>query len=430
MIGEKKCQIAVYIVHTVKTHSYSKMAFIYLKPQNSTKILLVRKMKKYALIVENNKELIDYISILNELSQKSHIFVKIIFLAEIYKDLSQYESLKNIRFEHEKLVIKNSYDISFSKMPLMRKLSIVMSNRRQMFKFIQDCEVLFSGIQTIFERSLFNDIKNSKINIKVISYHRHLLFDDGVNTNLSNNKHYCIKKNIAKFIGLEWIFIDNKGAGFSDKYLVLGDVNKKYLISKGVQAEDIYVVGSLEYDNIPSITKKYETQSVCYITGAFEWIGDYEGDYYQDKKINEYINTFYKRNFDVWIRVHPRENIEKYNALKQRFPFIHIQKATGKPILDDLGVFDILVGGISTALFEASLLNNDNYILFALHKDEFYRYSDLINSINLPYSFSIEDSISSISSGKRIQEKNVIFYDKEESALSRISNIIEGILNV
>lgn len=386
-------------------------------------------MKKYALIVENNKELSDYISILNELHKDSLIFVKLILLAEIYNDLSQYESLKHINFKYEMLVIKNPYDLSFSKMPFLKKLYIILSNRKRLFHFILDCNILFSGIQTVFERSLFNDIKKSKINIKVISYHRHLLFDDGVNTNLSDNRKYSIKKKLSRFIGLDWMFIDNKGVGFSDKYLVLGEVNKRYLISKGVNSESIFVVGSLEYDHIPTITKKDETQSACYITGAFEWIGDYEGDTYQNQKIDAYINAFHNNGSDVWIRVHPRENIKKYNTLKQKYPFVKIQKATDNPLLEDLSRFDVLIGGISTALFEASLLNNDNNIAFVLHVDEFYRYRNLINSIELPYFFSIEESIHSMVSGIRIREKNVILYDEKESALSRISNVIKEIIN-
>lgn len=385
-------------------------------------------MKKYALIVENNKELKDYIAIINNLSIKFDLFVKIIFLAEIYKDNTQYESLKEIDFNYELLVVENNLGVPFVKMSFLEKLKIVLLNRKKMLNFINDCNVLLSGIQTVFERCLFNDIKKYNLNINVITYHRHLLFDDGVNTNLSENKLFVIKRSLSKIFGLDWIFIDNKGVGFSDMYLVLGEINRKYLMSKGVDSDKISILGSLEYDHVPQRTQSSEAKSICYITGAFEWIGDLEGDKYQDQKIVEYLDLLSRsyEKFNIWIRVHPRENIKKYEKLKQKYSFLHIQQSTGNSLLNDLSKFDILIGGLSTALFEGSLLGN-NRILFVINKNEFYRYKSLINDINLPFFYSIRDAMDNMVSGTEIKDKNIIMYIKDEKALSRMVDFIEKI---
>lgn len=380
-------------------------------------------MKKYALIVENNKELKDYIDILNEISKEKNIFVKIILLADIYKDNAQFETIKFINFPYDMLCIKNPYNYSFVKLPNLVKIKLVLQNKNKIFNFISDVHVLLSGVQTVFERVLYSQIKSKKLDIKTIVYHRHLLFDDGVNTK-KNWKSSILIKQIFSLFGLQGFFIDVKAVGFADQYIVLGYVNQQYLVNNGILATNVHPLGSLEYDNLDLITEKeinYKKQ-VCYITGACEWIGDIKGEQYQNKKIHEYCNFFEDKLdlYDVWVRVHPREPLDKYKRLQEKYPYIKLQYMTNNPLLFDLNQFDILIGGVSTVLFEANLINK--LIVFFLLEEEMYRYHTLIHQLQLQITtcLSMEFKFQS-------NLKNIIYYDKSYKAIDRITCFINSI---
>lgn len=384
-------------------------------------------MKKYGLIVENNKELKDYIDILNKMSLTQELCVKIVLLADLYKDFSQYETLKNIKFNYSLMDIKGNHNVSFVKLSILDKVVIVLKNKNKIFEFIKDIDILLSGVQTVFQRMLYSQINNNKLPIRTVVYHRHLLFDDGVNT-AKTWKSLKIVKYISSVLGLEGFFIDIKAVGFADYYIVLGEVNKKYLVSKGVFPKKVYPLGSLEYDSIEAIAtpiKQGTKKSICYITGACEWIGDVEGEFYQKDKLKQYCEFFKDRLdlYEVWIRVHPRESIEKYYNLQTKYPFVKLQYMSDNPLLVDISQFDILIGGMSTVLFEAYLL--DKEIIFFILEVEMYRYKKFIQQENIR-------TISGLSDNELVgqkQEINVISYDKSKKAIERICDFLGTLEN-
>lgn len=379
-------------------------------------------MKKYGLIVENNKELKDYIEILNKMSLSQELYVQIVLLADLYQDFSQYETLKKITFNYSLLDIKGNHNISFVKLSVLDKIKIVLKNKKEIFEFVKDIDVLLSGVQTVFQRVLYSQINKNKLPIKTVVYHRHLLFDDGVNT-AKTWKSSKIVRYIASVLGLDGFFIDVKAVGFSDYYIVLGEVNKKYLVSKGISAKIIYPLGSLEYDSIEAIAtpiKQSTKKTICYITGACEWIGDVEGELYQQDKLKQYCEYFKDKleSYEVWIRVHPRESIEKYQDLQKKHSFINLQHMSDNPLLVDINQFDILIGGMSTVLFEASLL--DKEIIFFILEKEMYRYQNFIQQENI-------NTISNLSNDEFVsqrQKMNVISYDKSKKAIEQICDFL------
>lgn len=385
-------------------------------------------MKKYGLIVENSKEFNDYIEILNELSLRKNIHVKIVYLANVYKDELQNKLIHKINFNYDILPINNPYNISFTQLSSFKKVIIVLKSKKKIFQFLYDCDVILSGVQTVFQRLFFCKIKSIKSSIITFVYHRHLLFDDKVNTIPSRWKSHFITKYFFKFVGLDGFFIDHKAVGYADFYIVLGNINKNYLISNGIDDKLIFPLGSLEYDSLSSIKEKDKGNktSICYITAACEWIGDSEGEEYQYKKILEYLNYFKNKteNYDVWIRVHPRENIEKYKKLELMYDFLKLQYFCYGSLLEDLNQFDILIGGTSTALFEACLLPNKKIVFFILN-EELYRYQELIDSQKLPYINVLSDEEFSKALAMSIIGNNYITYRKEEKAISRIVNLLE-----
>ena len=336
-------------------------------------------MYKIALITENTKEFGDYVNILNAISIKCNIKVYIVSLSDIYIDSKQKELIKLINFEYNILTIENIYNKPFKEYSILEKIKLVWKIQNKIFLFIIECSLLLSGIQTIFQRVLYNKIKNNNnIDIKTIVYHRHLLFDDSVNTSSSSIIHNSFVYKILSLVNLDGFLIEKKAVGFADLYMVLGNINKTYLESKNIDTSHIHTVGSLEYDNIEEYMdcnkKENNLVSICYITSACEWIGDKEGELYQKNKINNFLNYCKDNNLDdITIRIHPRENFNKYEELKQEFKYLKLQYPSNNKLLEDLKEFDIIIGGFSTVLFEAMLINKQ--VVFYSLKDEEYRYN-------------------------------------------------------
>ncbi len=388
-------------------------------------------MKKIALIVENAKELDDYIKVLNLLSLSIEIKVKIIFLAELYFDKKQNELLNKINFNYEILKIKNIYNKPFKNYNLIEKIKLIIKNKKQIYDFIKDCNILLSGVQIIFERILYSQIKKNKLQIKTIVYHRHMLFDDKVNTSSSKLIHNNVVNFMLSLLDLNGFLIESKAVGFADKYMILGEINKSYLIEKGIDESQIECVGSLEYDDIDQFVsgKNNDIEKFCYITSACEWIGDIEGESYQKKRLNNFLEYCKKENIkDVTIRIHPREDKAKYEKLKDRYKFIKLQCPSTNPLLEDLKEFDVFIGSLSTVLFEVMLINKK--VVFYVLDKEIYRYGNLLNQFSLPYVKKMEEFENCLINYKKVDGNKFITYDKNEKAIDRITNIIKKELNV
>lgn len=389
-------------------------------------------MFKIALIVENSKELHDYIIVLNKLNCDIKIKLYIVYLAEIYQDLNQDILLKNINFEYKILNLKNLYDKSFKEYNLIEKIKLVQNNIKLIYNFIQNCNILLSGIQTVFERVLYCKIKKNKLPIKTIVYHRHLLFDDKVNTSSSKLIHNSVVYKLLSLLNLDGLLIEKKAVGFADQYMVLGEINQSYLIEKGINKEKIHKVGSIEYDNIEQfiIEKKYDlsTPNICYITSACEWIGDHEGESYQRSKILNFLEYCKKAKYKkVTIRLHPREDYKKYEILKTNYSFLDLQYPSNNNILQDLSIFDVIIGGFSTVLFEVMLINKR--VLFYSLDEEKYRYEDLIEKFDLDVITNV-NHFSKIHEDGAYKKNNFIEYSSVTKSLDKIVKVIKKELNV
>jgi hypothetical protein len=381
-------------------------------------------MYNISLVTENAKELHDYIMILNNISKKIDIKVNLVLLNEIYFDKKQKEIISNIDFNHEILEIDNIYNKPFKEYSSLEKIKLVWNIQNKMFDFIKDSQILLSGVQTVFQRVLYTQIKKNKLNINTIVYHRHLLFDDKVNTSSSKIVHNKFIYGLLSLLNLDGFLIEKKAIDYADNYMVLGDINEKYLLHQGISKNKIYKVGSLEYDNIEHI-KNNPSKKICYITSACEWIGDFEGEEYQKQKIKNFLKYCEKEHLkDIIIRLHPREDFAKYENLKKLYPFIQLQYPSNTKLLEDLSEFEIIVGGFSTVLFEVMLI--DKRVVFYTLEKEKYRYIELIKDFSISHITNIEN-LFKINSN--INNNNFITYNKNEKALDRISKLIIGFLN-
>jgi hypothetical protein len=269
-------------------------------------------MKRYyytiGIIFENSKELSDLLKVVRSI-QFIDIKVKIISTSNIYHDKDSNEILNKLRDNEEVIFIEKTKK-KFNELTAFQKFLHVKKVEKKLCDYFQDVNIVLSGIQTVFERVLYKNLSKKKIPFLV--YHRHLIFGSSFKKSKLNN--VFLKKIINKLNMNEWFSII-PNVGFGDKYLVLGELNKKYLLENGISSDDICITGSLEYDDINKYKdKNIKTikNSICYITGAYEWHNYLERENNQKFKIQELITFTQNNNYDLTIRVHPRENKEKY----------------------------------------------------------------------------------------------------------------------
>lgn len=383
-------------------------------------------MVKIGLIAENAKELDDFFTILNNLNLILPIKVYVIYLADIYKDKNQDNLFDKINFEYEIFRVKNPYNKSFRKYSLIEKIKLVKQNIKSMFDFIKKCKIFLCGTQVVFQRVLYCKIKKNKLPIKIISYHRHLLFSNPINEKYSKILHNKIIYKLLSILNLDGLLIKVKLVGFADKYLVLGGVNKFYLMHNGIDENDIISVGSLELDEKIILNNNLEKLSpkICYITTAFEHHGQLDNEKYQKQKIENLLYHCQKQNIiDITIRIHPRENFEKYELLKARYDFLNLQYPSNNKLLHDLKEFDVLIGGVSTALFEVM---NQKKVIFYILEQEKNLYQNLIDNFSLPYITELSNFKQQIDKYKIADKSRFIKYDPNEKAIDRIVNILKN----
>ncbi len=363
------------------------------------------KSSVIGLVIENYKEFIDISRSLELLATKKQIYLKILDLSELYQDKKYCQAVKLISIPHEThriTSIKRSQP--FSNYKSYEKLCTVVKNKKIAISFLRDCEIIISGIQTIFQRIVYASLGKD---ILFITYHRHLLFDDTLHRAGSYLNRWAgfMQRYIPQSI--QCLFLDKKGVGFADIYLVLGEINRDYLVDNGVCKTSVSLLGSSEYKqnmiNKNNVTKKTQL-SICYITAAFDWIDDKEGEECQSIKIDKIIKLVERlRGFSLTIRVHPREERQKYDDFSMLYSFVSIEYPSENSIMEDLSRHDIIVGGLSTTLFESMML--EKLCIFYLLEQELDRYRKIMHHYTIRYFMSIQDV-----------EKELLLFDKNPAS--------------
>lgn len=386
---------------------------------------MIKINKTIGIIFENNKELKELISVVNELKKHYKIHLKIISPSNIYNDKISTDLLENLDDNIEIYYIKNHFNEKFITLNKFKKILFSFKTKRELKNIMKNVDLVLSGVQTIFSRIIYSSL-NQKVPFFV--YHRHLIFSTSHNktNNFLSSK---ITRYILKSFNIDEFFISTPNVGFADNYLVLGNVNAKYLNKHGVNKKNIHIVGSLEYDNLKNITENNtnnKKQEIVYITSAFEWVNNQLGERNQVYKINNLIKYVKNNSFcTLTIRIHPREIDLKYKKLIEKYPFINLEYPSLNGIIEDLMKYDIIIGWFSTAIFEISLLNKK--VLFYCLQDERDEYIDIIEQ--LPKEIVVDDISTLLKDAKSIDVSNIIFYKPDITSKQRIVNILLNELN-
>lgn len=386
--------------------------------------------KSIGIIFENYKELKELLIITRAMGKYFNISLQIVSPSKVYEDKASGNMLKELN-KNENVYYIVPPSKKFTTLSSYEKIIYSLKVKKEIKNLFNDVDIVLSGVQTIFSRIMYKSLKMKKIPFFV--YHRHLLFTTPFNSKraLPSNS---IFKSLVKFLNIDEFFLEIPNVGCADKYLVLGEVNKDYLVENGVDTNSVYTTGSLEYDSLidKDDLKKYFNKldkfSIVYVSSAFEWVKEDKKEEEQKTRILELISLVKDSvNISLTIKVHPRENLAKYKAMKEKFPFIHIEYPSNKSIIESLCRYDLIIGWLSTAIFEISLL--DKKILFYLDKKDLSGYSAILKYISSNTIItSIPDNI--INKGNSIDVSNIIYFDKNERAINRITNIIKKELNV
>lgn len=406
--------------------------------------------KKYFVIIlcaENSQELADFIDALNFLSNVVQIKVNIVSLELLYHDLLFNKMLRDrALFDYEVLRVAPVFksECPFPYLDAKKKVLTVLKRKGQIVRFAKTGDLVLVGIQAVFQRLLYSQLKDRPF----VAFHRAILFDHQGRTNRSQGLLCRGLSPLLKLMRLDYLIGPKSGVGYASHYLVVGDLNREYLESNDISPGRIVVVGSPTYDVVGRYCSSGEQASgnkplrFYFITSAFEWIGDEEGECWQKKKIREFINLARNNNdISLTIRVHPRETADKYELLKKKFPFIKIDHYSSTDLFADLAKYDVICGGFSTVLFEAMLINKP--VIYYLTQEEQARYQYGIEQTKLQYFTNIKEVNAMIQnrflggdkeSMKQLLENQqqivsrVIYSDSKENAAERIAVVLLDII--
>lgn len=393
------------------------------------------------LCPENSQEFSDFIKVLNLLSERREIKVKIISLAKLYQDNLFNNLLERANFNYELLEVPLIFksNLSFPYLSSFKKILTIILNRKRIYKFASRSNIFLIGIQSVFQRLLYY-CPGAKG--KTVSFHRAILFPTSSKTSRVMTVPNILKRFLS-LLEIDYLISPKSGLGYADYYLVIGKNNKKYLELNGVPSEKILITGSPSYDEIEKFKGLNKENffnkrglNLYYITSAFEWIGNNKGENYQRRKIRKIIHLCRNNpEIKLTLRIHPREPIKKYQEFKKEFPFINIDYYNSTDLFQDLAKYDIICGGLSNVLFESMLL--DKVVVFYLLEEEIPRYKKTLDFTKIKYFTGIsqiksfieklrhsESTISSIIKGQKNIVDKIIYYDPKEKASERIVNFL------
>ena len=383
--------------------------------------------------VENGQELLDLARVVRALYAVGvPIKLKLVSLEDIYQDRNLARIRHRLPFERDVLVVPTYFGRKkpFAYYPPLLKALTVLCTRRKLLSFCQGSDLAIVGIQSVFQRMLYAHFSN---NMLFVSLHRALLFRTHAKVNRAHEPLFRFADNLVRMISLQFMLPVKPGVGYADYYFELGQVNRDYLVEQGVNSRKVLVTGSPTYDwfytesgELRDITPRsfsvtQRPARLCYVTGAYEWIGDTLGEGFQRRKIANLVEfARLQSDVKVTIRVHPREPREKYERLVRMYPHIRLEYYDPRrDVFQDLEKYDVVIGTISQVMYDSVLMGKT--AIFYLLPEELERYEKFFRKVGLETVQSFEQVVNLIEmvlAGRiaRIRE----YTDVQRSAVRKI----------
>lgn len=344
---------------------------------------------KIGILVENHKELDELLDFVSEIRKKNPVKVTLFSSDNFYKDKTSAAIRKERSKEiDETFSIPYEEEVPYSFLNVFKKLKYAMLATFEMRKAFKECDFVLVGIQTIFVRILYAIFLGKK---RIFTYHRHFLTHIDIPGHQFDTFFWKCILFPLRMLNLERLFASPSGVGFAHHYFVSGECNKKYLELEGVASNRISIIGTPEvYSSLTNSKNTPPGNAICYICSGYEWYGDMESDRDQIAHIEKIV----ARWPDIVIRPHPREKTEKYSR------FLGINGATlqfgdGRPVLDQLQSFNVLLGAFSTLMFEQAIVGKT--VIFLADSKQQHLYRKFLLHYDLPVyidSHSVNEKLS------------------------------------
>lgn len=363
------------------------------------------KRKTVVFSCENAQEFSDLEMLMKELSDVKNYRVIYFNLSNVTGDVTKNNISGDYWFKEYRSV--RLFSGNLKELPPIKKLitSVVNAIYLQYICIVNKANVVVIGVPLL----IFRVFRVSNMSsVKLISFIRGIVAQSNENVSLSSK--VFIK--FGRRNNLLWVsrLLSDY---YADQVICIGEVTKKFLLSRSVPEENINVIGSIYCDTKNGAIEPEGLKTIVFISSAFEWHGDNDAQVAQTKlvkNIHRYLSVNYPDDgYNFFVRPHPRENKKVYidednSALKL--------DTTEDPVyghpLDTL-----YISVVSNMVFELNVLGREARIIadeyFSMHLSEWcssvgvkpiINWKDLIDKFILQDTYLEQKSLSAVISKK------------------------------
>jgi hypothetical protein len=378
--------------------------------------------------VENREEFGELITLVRELLSVDRERHCILFKTHPLFQLQDYTTDHDSEFEN-RYIARNPYGRNFKNVSIFKKIILILVNTVILLRLARRYRIthILSGVPLIFHRV----IKLFFPAIIHFAYIRGLLLLADKATSVSD-RFYFLTGRIHSFRSIR--FFNNY---FADHIFTIGEINKNTLLARRIPASRIYISGPLLLDQYRRPEQGTETsggkKELIYITQAYLWHLDTHGHQEQLTSIRsllKYLAESSPGQFDLTIRVHPRDSQQIYRELLDRHSFPgRIDQSPPAGFLQQVSQNRVLVSGLSTLAFEWIYLGG--YCIFYSTQKLFKISQAMYEHLNISPCLDPASLVARIQAGDYLDGRdqiNRIFYRHPSSNLQFIVDRIDGLI--
>jgi len=313
---------------------------------------------------------------------------------------------------------KNKFNISFKLLSAAKKIQLTFLNTLNILKIfkVYGVDMMITGVPLVFFRyaSFFRkDIFN-------IAYMRALIIGHSIEHSFSNRLDTKIKR--IPFL---------KSIPFFDSWycnllVTVSEINSKYYLDRGMNPDKIKFSGSLLLDSIENKIEKNEhfQQEIIFLTYAAGWHDNEQAHIEQINVIKKILSLQNLYNFNLTIRVHPRDNKDEYYPLIANNDTVKLDTSHIVDFLQSCSKNKVVVSAFSTLNFEWNYLGGEGY--FFTTQNLYSTYVNFYKELEINPYFNIEEMISDVCNHMGRENGEDIYKKNKEGNINYFKELIYG----
>lgn len=306
--------------------------------------------KKILILSENRQELECLNDIANEIvkhlptAEITHVSLDRFY----FQDAETYFKDKGLNYIE--LDYKEVLSTPFPFLNGKDKFEIIRYCMPQIIKLVKDVDAVICGIDGSFQRAFVSKAK--KYGKKTFQLLISLIFDQDMKT--TNLKDRMIFSILSMF-NMNYYYYGKICSAEFDRVYVCGGVVKEALLAGGVREDVIRVSGIPRFASLFESCEMKKSKAgkfrILYISGAFGWHRDYEGESIERYALGKLVEIIERdARFEFTIKMHPRADMKCYEWLNDNN---HIRIETNRDLAELYSQNDIVMSLRSTCMFES-----------------------------------------------------------------------------